>query len=197
MSFLNKHVWILLLSASCITLLLSGCYKKDLDDFKKVNTWTYQPEIAVPFLEKKITLNDTIPKVPGFTSVTMTDTASIELPTDQDSVESLFQEVEFKLRFENTFPFSGFAQIYFADDSGVYVDSLFDANQRIIDPGNPKLVKELTVEIDKTRYNRLTKNKNMYFYYNLTTNSVSNIDSDYLLINLGMKAKLSVNLNKK
>ena len=182
-----------------VTALLTGCYKKDLEEFKKVNSWTYEPEIALPFVEENITLNDTIPKPPAFTVITMSDTASVELPKDKDTLESIIEKIYFKVRLTNTFPFNGDIQIYFADSNEVYQDSLLTADQRIIPPGSsaePK-VKDVLVSVDKQRYIELTKNNKMYFYYKLTTSDISGIEDDYLKINMGLKAKLSVELDAK
>lgn len=198
MLFLKKPLSIFLLSVS-IAALITGCYKKDLDEFKKVNGWTYTPVVVLPFAEKKITLKDTIPKLPFFTTVTMSDTASIELPgsKSKDTLESIVDYIDFKVRLENTFPFSGVVQVYFSDSNNVYVDSLLNNSERIVGPGNPSVVKEMIISVDKERYIKLTqKAKNMYLYYKLTTSDISGLQNSYLQINMGMKAKLTVNLDK-
>ncbi len=182
--------------------LLTGCYKKDLDEFKKVNTWNYGPEIALPFLEEVITLADTIPTIPGFTQVTMSDTASIELPGSktQDSLESVIERMDFKVRLINSFPFSGDVQIYFSDSNDVYVDSLLNDQQKVITMGSSAYpsVKYVEVSVDKQRYYELTQSsRKMYFYYKLTTSNVAGLEDDYFQINMGMKAKLAVPLGSK
>ncbi len=185
----------LLCLALAVTMLFSGCYKKDLEEFKKVNSLRYEPELVLPFIEVNVTLADTIPKLPIFTSVSMIDTASIELPAsdNKDTLESIIEKVDFKIRLENTFPFSGFVQIYFADSNNVYVDSLLTNAQRMIPSGTSGLIQNIIVSVDKQRYIDLTKDsKKMYAYYNLTTSDISGLSGKYLKINMGIKAKLSV-----
>jgi hypothetical protein len=179
--------------------LATGCYKKDLEEFKKVNSWTYEPEIALPFLEERITLNDTIPTPPAFAEITMADTATVELPDNKDTLESIIESIDFKIRLTNTFPFNGDIQIYFADTNNVFQDSLLDNAQRIIPPGTnaDPMVKDVLITVDKQRYIELTKNDQMFFYYKLTTNDITGINDDYLKVNMGIKAKLSVELDAK
>lgn len=196
MLFSKNNVSILVL-ALVLTALMSGCYKKDLEEFKKVNSWTYEPEIALPFVEERITLNDTIPTPPAFVVVTMTDTATVELPDNKDTLESIIEKIDFKIRLTNTFPFSGDIQIYFADTNNVFKDSLLDNAQRVIPVGSnaDPMIKDVLISVDKARYIELTKNDQMFFYYKLTTNDISGLGDDYLLVNMGVKAKLSVQLN--
>lgn len=198
MLLLKKPLSLFLLFVS-VAALITGCYKKELDEFKKVNAWTYTPVVVLPFAEKEITLKDTIPKLPFYTTVTMSDTASIELPASKskDTLESIVDYIDFKVRLENTFPFSGVVQVYFADSNNVVVDSLLNNSERVVDPGNPMLIKELSIHVDKQRYIKLTqKAQTMYLYYKLTTSDITGLQDSYLLINMGMKAKLTVNLDK-
>lgn len=182
-----------------ITFIVTSCYKKDLEEFKKVNSIRYEPEIALPFLETKITLADTIPTLPFFLTVSMIDTASITLPasTSKDTLESIIDNIDFKIRLQNTFPFSGKVQIYFADSNNVFVDSLLTNAQRNIPSGTSGQIQNITVSVNKQRYIDLTKgSKKMYAYYNLTTSDISGMSGKFLKINMGIKAKLSVDIIK-
>jgi hypothetical protein len=177
--------------------MLSGCYKKDLENFKKVNSVKYNGEWAVPFVEKNITLKDSIPTIPGYTTITMSDTANVTIPASSsaDTLESIVESVNLKIQIDNTFPFSGVVQVYFADQNNHFIDSLLDNTQRVMPMGNPELIKNMTVSIDKTRYINLSKNsKKMYVFYKLTTNNVSGLSNKHFKVNIGLDAKLNLNL---
>ena len=195
MDFLLKSGLLTLLGLS----ILSGCYKKDLDNFKKVNSVAYRGEWAVPFVEKNITLKDSIPTIPGYTTITMSDTANVTIPasSSSDTLESIIESVNLKIQIDNTFPFSGEVQVYFADSTNHFIDSLLDNTQRVIPMGNPELIKNMSVSIDKDRYIDLSKNsKKMYVFYKVTTNDISGLSDKHFKVNIGLDAKLALNLSK-
>jgi hypothetical protein len=193
MKFTKQNI---LLTIMALTIL-SGCYKTDLEEFKKVNSVTYSGEWAIPFVVKDITLKDSIPTIPGYTSVTMSDTASIQLPAanSSDTLNSIIDYVNLKINIDNTFPFSGVVQVYFADQNNVFIDSLLDASQRVIPLGNPELIKNMVVNITKARYITLSKeSQKMYVFYNLTTNNISGLSNKHFKVSIGLDAKLDINI---
>jgi hypothetical protein len=180
-------------------LTLSGCYKKDLDNFNEAGGVRLSPEIALPFLIADISLKDTIPKLPFFTYVRMTDTASVEIPEgpESDSAEAVLDYIEFKILFENAFPFSGTIQLYFADESGAFIDSLLSSSERIVVAGNitTPVKSELIIYVDKARYKEITTGAtDMFLYYDLTTNDISGLENAYLRTKIGIKSKININL---
>ncbi len=195
MNFIKRSTSFLILLT---VTLLSGCYKKDLEEFKKVNTIRYEPELALPFSEKSIMLKDTIPTIPSFTTITMSDTSSIEIPASdsKDTLESIVDRVDLKVKLENTFPFNGIVQVYFADSNNVFVDSLLSNVDRIIPAGNPTLVKYIEISVDRARYINISKKTSkMFLYYRISTSTISGLSDKYLKINIGLKTKLSIDLN--
>ena len=191
MNFIKQNVLLTIMALA----ILSGCYKKDLEEFKKVNSLTYGGEWAVPFIEKNITLKDSIPTIPGYTNVTMSDTASLQLPAANsgDTLNGIIDYVNLKININNTFPFSGVVQVYFADQNNVFIDSLLDASQRMILPGNPEFIKSMVVKVSKARYITLSKeSKRMFVFYKLTTNNISGLSNKHFKVNIGLDAKLAV-----
>lgn len=191
MNFIKQNVLLTIMALA----ILSGCYKKDLEEFKKVNSLTYGGEWAVPFIEKNITLKDSIPTIPGYTNVTMSDTASLQLPAANsgDTLNGIIDYVNLKININNTFPFSGVVQVYFADQNNVFIDSLLDASQRMILPGNPEFIKSMVVKVSKARYITLSKeSKKMFVFYKLTTNNISGLSNKHFKVNIGLDAKLAV-----
>lgn len=191
MNFIKQNVLLTIMALA----ILSGCYKKDLEEFKKVNSLTYGGEWAVPFIEKNITLKDSIPTIPGYTNVTMSDTASLQLPAANsgDTLNGIIDYVNLKINIDNTFPFSGVVQVYFADQNNVFIDSLLDASQRMILPGNPEFIKSMVVKVSKARYITLSKeSKRMFVFYKLTTNNISGLSNKHFKVNIGLDAKLAV-----
>ncbi len=191
MNFIKQNVLLTIMALA----ILSGCYKKDLEEFKKVNSLTYGGEWVVPFIEKNITLKDSIPTIPGYTNVTMSDTASLQLPAANsgDTLNGIIDYVNLKINIDNTFPFSGVVQVYFADQNNVFIDSLLDASQRIILPGNPEFIKSMVVKVSKARYITLSKeSKRMFVFYKLTTNNISGLSNKHFKVNIGLDAKLAV-----
>ena len=191
MNFIKQNVLLTIMALA----ILSGCYKKDLEEFKKVNSVTYGGEWAVPFIEKDITLKDSIPTIPGYTTVTLADTASLQLPAanSADTLNGIIDYVNLKINIDNTFPFSGVVQVYFADQNNVFIDSLLDASQRVIPMGNPELLKNMVVNISKARYITLSKqSKKMFVFYKLTTNNISGLSNKHFKVNIGLDAKLAI-----
>jgi len=180
-------------------LLFSGCYKKDQENFRKAGSIKYQPEFALPFLIADIDLNDTIPTVPLFTEVTMSDTASIELPKgpEKDSLETALEYLNFKILLENSFPFNGIVQLYFTDSNGVFVDSLLAPSERIVLPGTQSAPSnsDISVLITQERYRELTKKaSDMFLFYRITANTTSGLQNSRLKVRIGIKGKLNVTL---
>ncbi len=181
-------------------VFVTGCYKKDLEEFKGLNSMKYSPEVSIAFLIANVTLDDTIPLVPAYTTVIMSDTASIEIPKgeEKDSVESAVEYINFRVVLTNSFPYNGFVQLYFADTSGAYVDSLLDNTQRIVTSGSP-VVSESSMDIlvDQQRYKSLTQTADkMYLVYKLTASDITGIEDDSLNVKIGINAKLNIDLKK-
>ncbi|HSZ24748.1 MAG TPA: hypothetical protein VK766_03470 [Cytophagaceae bacterium] len=182
-----------------VNLFVTSCYKKDLEEFKSVDSVKYTPQVALPFIYSSLTLKDSIPSIPGIPVITMTDTASITLPNSntKDTLQSIITDINFRLHLENSFPFSGIIQIYFADSNNVFIDSVLTNADRTIPLGNPLLVKDIDVNITQQRYFTLTsKSKKMYVYYKLSTSTISGLSNDSLKVHIGINAALSLNLKK-
>jgi hypothetical protein len=197
MSFLKNTVIVAILLIPSI--FITSCYKKDLEEFKSIDSVSYKPQVALPFIYSSITLKDSIPSIPGVPLVTMVDTASITLPssTAKDTLQSIIQDMDFKIHIENSFPFTGVVQIYFADSSNVFVDSVLTNNDRIVTVGNPVVIKDIDVYIGKQRYfNITTKSKKMYVFYKLSTSNIAGLSNSALKVNIGLRADLLVNLKK-
>jgi hypothetical protein len=183
-----------------VLISLSGCFKKDLEEFKQVNSIAYTAEWALPFIEDEVTLEDSIPTVPGYTTIRMSDTSNVKIPASKskDTLESIIDHVDMRIRLENTFPASGIVQLYFVDSTNTIVDSLLNNSQKVIPLANPKLIKTINVSISKNRYLNISrKSDKMYLFYDITTNTTAGLTNKKLKINIGVKAKLSLDIDLK
>jgi len=195
-SLFNKYSVAFLVS---LVIGLTSCYKKDLDKFKEAGSVKYTPEIALPFLIADVTLADTVPTIPGYTVLRMSDTASVEIPggKEKDSVESVLDYIEFKVLLENSFPFSGVIQLYFANENGVFIDSLLNNTERVVLAGSASspINKELTIYVSKARYLQITQSaEKMYLFYDLSTNTSAGLSNSRLRVKIGLKTKLNLDI---
>jgi hypothetical protein len=156
---------------------LLGCYKKDLDEFKTIDT-KHEQQFAFPVFDNTISIKDSIPF--KFFPFALIDTAEINLSLDKYLPGSFYKKknldyVEFKVITENSFPLSGALQLYFADSLGVIKDSLFSVSRTSIDAGNGNTFSKSTtfIYMDKDKYQKILDARKIYIVYSLSTNPSS------------------------
>jgi hypothetical protein len=174
---------------------LSGCWKKDLEEFKSIDSVEYSPEIAIPLFNSKLTLLDSVPLF--LPELTLSDTTTINLPAGSEDAtqdaEAYVVYADLKGYTETTFPVDGYVQVYFADSLNHYTDSLLTSAQTLITHGTPANpgVNEILVHIDQQKYNHLAKSSKMYLYYKLKTKYGGTGFAPFeFRIKLGIKAKV-------
>ena len=168
----DKYIIVLLGIAQ---FFLVGCYKKDLAEFKSIDT-KHQQEFAFPLFNNSLTIKDSLPF--NIIPMTMSDTIKIDLTLDNFLSGSLYNDVdyvEFKITTENNFPISGGLQLYFADTKGVIIDSLFSVSKVTIDAGNGNTINQSTtvIQMDKDKYTKIVSASKIYILYYLSVNPSS------------------------
>ena len=125
--------------AGCTLLLFTGCYKEKFEPIPTSLEWT--PDFALPLISKKFTidksmvlegmptinLEEDVPEWAKYINLTLTDSIDFAL-SDISEEASQIRFIEFNLRLENEFPSTGEIQLYFIDEYGFVVDSLFNTN---------------------------------------------------------------------
>ncbi|HVD97019.1 MAG TPA: hypothetical protein VNB90_02370 [Cytophagaceae bacterium] len=174
--------------AGLMFLILSGCYKKDLEDFKNIN-YSTERSFAFPVFETTLTLKDSLPyTIPVFT---MADTvkADFKLGSYISNYSGDVDYVEFKMVLKSNFPVTGAVQIYFADNNGTITDSLFTYNNAVLQAadGNNFNQTTLSVYMDKNKFKQIEQSPKVYIYYMLQTSDPKGYASNQLQINSGIK----------
>ena len=123
----------------CIPFLFSSCYKEKFEPIPTSFEWT--PDFALPLITKSFTidkslvlegipeinLEDDVPEWAKYKNLTLTDTLDFALSDISEEADQI-RFIEFNLRLDNEFPSTGGIQLFFIDEYGFVVDSLFNTN---------------------------------------------------------------------
>jgi hypothetical protein len=147
-----------------------GCYKKDLAEFKSIDT-SHEQQFAFPLFDNSLTIKDSIPF--DISPMSLADTVEIDLSLSNYLTGTLYTDieyVEFKIITQNNFPISGGLQFYFANKKGVIIDSLFSVSKIVIDAGNGNNVTQSTtlIYMDKDKYKKIVNSSKIYIRYYLS-----------------------------
>ena len=121
----------------CIPFLFSSFYKEKFEPIPTSFEWT--PDFALPLITKSFTieksmvlegfpeinLEEDVPEWATYTNLTLTDTIDFALSDISEEADQI-RFIQFNLRLENEFPSTGTIQLYFIDEFGFVVDSLFN-----------------------------------------------------------------------
>jgi hypothetical protein len=153
--------------------------------------------------EITVTGSAEIPAWFKITDLRIEDTFKLNLPKDT----SLIEQVVFKIKMENGFGMYSAMQLYFIDKNNVAIDSLLPANQQLLAEASVnavgKVVKsgqsELEIVIPIERYKKIRRSSTRCILQGklLTSgsNSVRIYATDYLRMQLALRAKFNVSLN--
>jgi hypothetical protein len=162
----------------------TSCYKKDLEEFKKV-VFELKSDVAFPIFNATITIEDSAAYVPN-----MNISDSVFLTNDQiglsDSLFSILEaynvkDIQFKVYIKNSFPVNGSLQVYFLNDNNKIVDSLFSIHKYAVkNPDNGyESVSEVYIDINEKKYEEIANSKNVKIVYSYMKNNF--IDEKYKL----------------
>ncbi len=170
---MGRRRYIVLLGISLFFLV--GCYKKDLAEFKSIDT-KHEQEFAFPLFDNTLTIQDSIPF--DISPMSLSDTVEIDLSLSNYLTGTLYTDidyVEFKIITQNNFPISGGLQFYFADKKGTIIDSLFSVSKVVIDAGNGNTVTQATtlIYMDQDKYKKIVNSSKIYILYHLSINPSS------------------------
>lgn len=179
--------------------IISGCYKKDLEEFKNIKNINFKFEIVIPVFTFNISVKDTISGLEPHKYFNTVNIENINIHIMDSIPPNPVESVELKLIVKNTFPVNGKIQFYFMDNDNKILDSLFNINRNVISSGNYNNNTETTlyVYMNEDKYYNIMYAKKIKIYYELDTYyNTPKVNTYNLNINCGIKIKISKNLHK-
>ncbi len=186
---MNKNKYIVWVLITALPLIGNSCYKKELDELKKVSFKTNRV-FAFPLFETTLTLEDSLPvQLPGFL---LSDTVKATIALGSylgDYSNDMVDFAEFKIVLRGNFPANGKLQLYFADQYGNITDSLFSYNSLIINASYDETytLSTVTAYMDREKYRRIEHASQIYLLYRLETAPLNAFRSSQLHINTAIK----------
>jgi hypothetical protein len=170
------------------SVLLTGCYKKELDEFKKASLKN-ERDMAFPLFESTITLNDSLPfTIPA---IAMSDTIKTDFSFSSyvKDYSGKLDYVEFKIGLKSNFPVTGGIQFYFADKNGQIIDSLFTYEDATITAASGGNYNETVISsyMDHEKYKKIETAPKLYILYRLQTFPSEHYSSNELQIKSGIR----------
>jgi hypothetical protein len=188
-----------------VFFMLSGCYKKDLNEFQNIKSINYESEVAFPLFNCNLTLNDTIPYLEYLQPLNINenfiiaDTFNVdELAILEDSFKAPIEYVEFKFHIINSFPANGNLQFYFLNSRNKFVDSLFRTTTETLNPGTNNQYMETTLYfyMDRDKYKRIIHAPKIQVSCGLKTEHNTRLTGYYLIVEAGVRAKFKTTITK-
>lgn len=170
-----------------VPVLLTGCYKKEIDELKKID-FQSPKSFAFPLFESTLTIKDSLPF--SFNTANLADTVMIDLGQNASIGDPLkFDYVEFKIILRNNFAAKAEIQFYFADKNGTIIDSLFNIDNKTIDAANGVNFNESTllVYLDKDKFKKIEAAQKIYIRYSLVSSIQNFYNSNQIQIYSGIK----------
>ncbi len=187
-----KNITIIIIVKSIILLLLclflmTSCYKKDLEEFKKVNEVT--SEIALPIFHSETIIHDSLNFIKPFES---SDNINVSFPSPQDITldkNITIDYIEFKNIVETDIPVEFYFQIYLKDINENVVDSIFKESYYINNGLNGMII---YTEISEEKYKIIQGYPNVKISYFIKFDGTSGVGKDSYVINNSMGVKFKV-----
>lgn len=185
-----KNITIIIIVKSIILLLLclflmTSCYKKDLEEFKKVNSIT--EEIALPIFHSESIIHDSLNFIKPFES---SDNINVSFPSPQDITldkNITIDYIEFKNIVETDIPVEFYFQIYLKDINENVVDSIFKESYYINNGLNGMII---YTEISEEKYKIIQGYPNVKISYFIKFNGGGNKGSYVIKNEMGVKFKV-------
>lgn len=184
---MTRSRYVLVFFGLLLPVLLTGCYKKEIDELKKID-FQSPKSFAVPLFESTLTIRDSLPF--SFDTANLSDTVEINLGQNASLGNPIkFDYVEFKIILRNNFAARGEIQFYFADKNGTIIDSLFNIDNKIIDAANGVNFNESTllVYLDKDKFKKIETAQRIYIRYSLVSSINNFYNSNQIQIYSGVK----------
>lgn len=171
-----------------VLVLFSGCYKQELDEFQKIS-FKNERDLAFPLFESTLTLKDSLPfEIP---TLTLADTIKTNLSFSSfiKDYSGKMDYVEFKVGVKTNFPITGSVQIYFANDQGQIMDSLFTYENILLEGAMGENYNETVISsyMDHEKYAKIKTSSKLYIRYNLNTFASSSYASNEIQIKSGIR----------